>query len=192
MTVLFYLFSTVLIASSAAVSFGRNPVHSVLFLILAFFNAAALFLLLGAEFLAFILIVVYAGAVAVLFLFIVMMIPITFQSLRQNTIRYLPFTGLVAAIGFGELVLAVKTSPLKTLPPSQFPISQESNIHQLGQILYTHYLLAFQIIGVSLLVAVIGATVLTLKTTTKSRSRSKPRQPVLLINAPTRQGVKIP
>ncbi len=164
----FYLFATILVASAVLVIAARNPVHSVLFLILAFFNAAGLFVLLGAEFLAMILVVVYVGAVAVLFLFVVMMLDVDFVALRTGFLRYLPIGALVGLILFGELALvggawtfapdAAAAGALPMPPPNQIP-----NTHALGLILYTDYVYVFQIAGLILLVAMIGAIVLTLR-----------------------------
>lgn len=192
MTLLFYLFSTLLVASSAGASLGQNPVHSVLSLILAFFSAAALFLMLGAEFLAFILIVVYAGAVAVLFLFIVMMTNITFQDLKQNVARHLPLAGFIVIVGFIELIVAFNSHTTPHAP--QFPHDPtQNNIQQLGCLLYTHYFLAFQMAGLFLLIAIVGATVLTLKAKTKPHSTPpKTRIPVSLVKVEPHQGIKIP
>jgi NADH-quinone oxidoreductase subunit J len=162
----FYVFSAVIIASALMVISARNPVHSVLFLILAFFNAAALFVLLGAEFLAMILVVVYVGAVAVLFLFVVMMLDIDFVALRSGFMQYLPlgtlfglvlFSEFLVAVGawtFGEGVQAVRAVPLP---------DGVSNTEALGRVLYTDYIFYFQTAGMILLVAMIGAIVLTLR-----------------------------
>jgi NADH-quinone oxidoreductase subunit J len=160
----FYLFSTVLVASAFMVIASRNPVHSVLFLILAFVNAAGLFLLMGAEFLAMILVVVYVGAVAVLFLFVVMMLDVDFAELRQGFLQYLPMGGLVGMVVMVELVLVVGTwvaapaNPVRAATPPGM-----TNTEALGRILYTDYLYAFQAAGLVLLVAMIGAIVLTLR-----------------------------
>jgi NADH-quinone oxidoreductase subunit J len=160
----FYLFSTVLVASAFMVIASRNPVHSVLFLILAFVNAAGLFLLMGAEFLAMILVVVYVGAVAVLFLFVVMMLDVDFAELRQGFLQYLPIGGLVGMVVMVELVLVVGTwvtapaNPMRVATPPGM-----TNTEALGRILYTDYLYAFQAAGLVLLVAMIGAIVLTLR-----------------------------
>jgi NADH-quinone oxidoreductase subunit J len=164
----FYLFSAVAIASGVMVVGARNPVHSVLFLILAFFNAAGLFVLLGAEFLAMILVIVYVGAVAVLFLFVVMMLDINFVELRQGFLQYLPIGALIGLVLLLELVLvfgawavapevaAMAAAPMP--PPAQVP-----NTAALGALLYTRYVYAFQAAGLILLVAMVGAIVLTLR-----------------------------
>ena len=162
----FYLFAAILIASAVMVIAARNPVHSVLFLILAFFNAAGLFVLLGAEFLAMILVVVYVGAVAVLFLFVVMMLDIDFAELKRGTLQYLPFGALVGLILVAELVMAgsawVLKPAAKTALASATPAGV-TNTAALGHILYTDYVYYFQIAGLVLLVAMIGAIVLTLR-----------------------------
>jgi NADH-quinone oxidoreductase subunit J len=163
----FYLFSAVAVASGVMVIAARNPVHSVLFLILAFFNTAGLFVLLGAEFLAMILVVVYVGAVAVLFLFVVMMLDIDFVELRDGFQRYLPVGALIGCILFAELVLVfgywvlVPGIPAVAVAPA---LPEVTNTHALGALLYTRYVYAFQAAGVVLLIAMIGAIVLTLRT----------------------------
>lgn len=160
----FYLFSIVLVFSALMVIGARNPVHSVLFLILAFFNAAGLFVLIGAEYLAMTLVIVYVGAVATLFLFVVMMLDIDFTSLRQGFLRYLPIGGAVAAIFFAELMFAV-TASLKGAQPmaeKAMPIVADMpNTQMIGSVLYTDYFYIFQVAGLILLVAMIGAIVLT-------------------------------
>src|SRR5246127_1429352 len=140
----FYLFSAVLIASAVMVIASRNPVHSVLFLILTFFNAAGLFLLLGAEFLAMILVVVYVGAVAVLFLFVVMMLDVDFAELRQGFLQYLPIGVLVGAIFLAELVLvvgawAIGPDVAHAITAPIPPVANLTNTEALGQLLYTRY-----------------------------------------------------
>ncbi|MFC4270416.1 NADH-quinone oxidoreductase subunit J [Sneathiella chungangensis] len=165
-TIAFYLFAAMTIASAFMVISAKNPVHSVLYLILAFFNSAALFVLLGAEFLAMILVVVYVGAVAVLFLFVVMMLDINFAELRQGFLQYLPIGGLVGIILLIELILVVSGW---VLSPEALDVSSQvapltsglTNTEQLGQIIYTDYAYLFQIAGMILLVAMIGAIVLT-------------------------------
>ena len=160
----FYLFSAILVASAIMVIAARNPVHSVLFLILAFFNAAGLFVLLGAEFLAMILVVVYVGAVAVLFLFVVMMLDIDFAELKKGALQYLPFGGLIGLILVAELVMAGSVwvaGPKSALAHATPP--DVTNTVALGRILYTDYVYYFQIAGLVLLVAMIGAIVLTLR-----------------------------
>jgi NADH-quinone oxidoreductase subunit J len=164
----FYLFAAVTIASAFMVIASKNPVHSVLFLILAFVNAAGLFLLLGAEFLAMILIVVYVGAVAVLFLFVVMMLDVDFAELRQGFLQYLPVGALVGLIFLVELVLVVgtwATSPglLKAVESPVVSLERITNTEAIGRVLYTTYIHYFQLAGIVLLVAMIGAIVLTLR-----------------------------
>jgi NADH-quinone oxidoreductase subunit J len=166
--IFFYLFSAVMLASGVMVISSRNPVHSVLFLILAFFNAAGLFILLGAEFLAMILVVVYVGAVAVLFLFVVMMLDIDFSELRQGMLNYLPVGATIGLILMVELVLVVagwSISPdlLKTVTAPTPPLADVTNTEALGRILYTKYIYYFQAAGLVLLVSMIGAIVLTLR-----------------------------
>jgi NADH-quinone oxidoreductase subunit J len=164
----FYIFAAVTVAAAFMVIAAKNPVHSVLFLILAFFNAAGLFILLGAEFLAMILVVVYVGAVAVLFLFVVMMLDVDFAELRQGTLQYLPIGGLVGLILLVELILVlggVLVSPqtAATAAAPTPPLDQVSNVAAIGELLYTRYIFFFQMAGVVLLVAMIGAIVLTLR-----------------------------
>jgi len=171
----FYLFATICVASAFMVIAARNPVHSVLFLILAFFNSAGLFVLLGAEFLALILVIVYVGAVAVLFLFVVMMLDIDFIKLREGFLQYLPIGGLVGSILLIELILVLSGSsfivdmvmppvPLETMPTDSSAIATTlSNTEALGMVLYTKYIFYFQVAGAILLVAMIGAIMLTLQ-----------------------------
>ena len=162
----FYLFASVAIASAVMVISSRNPVHSVLFLILCFFNAAGLFILLGAEFLAMILVVVYVGAVAVLFLFVVMMLDVDFVQLRQGMLNYLPVGGTIGLIVLVELALVVGTWAISSdaLTAAGAPSAGNvTNTEALGQILYTKYVYFFEAAGLVLLVAMIGAIVLTLR-----------------------------
>ena len=162
----FYLFSAILIASAVTVIAARNPVHSVLFLILAFFNAAGLFVLLGAEFLGMILVVVYVGAVAVLFLFVVMMLDIDFAELKRGALQYLPLGALIGLILAAELVMAGTLWAIKpaALAAKAFATPPGvTNTEALGRILYTDYVYYFQTAGLILLVAMIGAIVLTLR-----------------------------
>ena len=166
--IFFYLFAAITVASAAMVIFSRNPVHSVLFLILAFVNAAGLFVLIGAEFLAFILIIVYVGAVAVLFLFVVMMLDVDFAELRQGFINYLPIGFVIGAILFFEIasvVVAYVIGPdvVKGITAPIPAANQISNTEALGLVLYTRYVYFFEAAGVILLVAMIGAIVLTLQ-----------------------------
>ncbi len=162
-TIAFYLFSAVLLLSALMVIAAKNPVHSVLFLILTFFNAAALFVILGAEFLAMILVVVYVGAVAVLFLFVVMMLDIDFAELKRGAMQYVPLGGLVGLVLAAELIIVGSvwgdnTSALPKAAPGAL-----TNTEALGNVLYTTYVYYFQIAGLVLLVAMIGAIVLTLR-----------------------------
>src|SRR5258706_598522 len=163
----FYVFSAVMIASALMVIAARNPVHSVLFLILAFFNAAALFVLLGAEFLAMILIVVYVGAVAVLFLFVVMMLDIDFAELKRGSLQLIPVGGGVGLLLAFELIALVginwKISPSAHAHLRLATQAGVSNTEAIGRVLYTDYIYYFQIAGLVLLVAMIGAIVLTLR-----------------------------
>jgi NADH-quinone oxidoreductase subunit J len=184
----FYLFAGVTVASAFMVIASRNPVHSVLFLILAFVNAAGLFILLGAEFLAMILVVVYVGAVAVLFLFVVMMLDVDYEELRQGFIQNLPIAGLIAAIFAIEIVLVVGAW---TFTPEALSMRKAAaalpvdamNTRALGKVLYTKYVYFFQAAGLILLVAMIGAIVLTLR---EQRPGVK-RQDVAKQNARTRE-----
>lgn len=199
--VAFYLFAFVTVAAGVMVIAARNPVHSVLFLILAFFNSAGLFILLGAEFLAMILVIVYVGAVAVLFLFVVMMLDINFAELRQGFLRYLPVGALVATILLAELLvilgawtLAPDTS--KVIAAAAPPPENVTNTHALGQLLYTHYLYLFQAAGLILLVAMVGAIVLTHRRRENVRRQRVPDQlarraeeTVELRKVPTRKGI---
>jgi NADH-quinone oxidoreductase subunit J len=164
----FYLFAVIAVASAFMVISARNPVHSVLFLILTFFNASGLFLLTGAEFLAMILLVVYVGAVAVLFLFVVMMLDVDFAALRTKALEYAPVGGLIGIILAIELVFVIGRSVIapEVAKHAAVPIpslAARSNTQALGDVLYTHYIYYFQIAGLVLLVAMIGAIVLTLR-----------------------------
>jgi NADH-quinone oxidoreductase subunit J len=162
----FYLFASICVASAFMVIAAKNPVHSVLFLILAFVNASGLFVLLGAEFLAMILVVVYVGAVAVLFLFVVMMLDVDFAELRQGFLQYLPIGGLVGVIFLAELLLVVGTWVIGPGVPSTITAKIPDaipNTQALGLVLYTRYIYYFQAAGIVLLVAMIGAIVLTLR-----------------------------
>jgi NADH-quinone oxidoreductase subunit J len=167
-TIAFYAFAAVTLVSAFMVIAARNPVHSVLYLILAFFNSAALFLLMGAEFIAMILVIVYVGAVAVLFLFVVMMLDINVAELRQGFLRYLPIGAAVGLVLFAELMLAlgvwvISPAVSGTVAANQAALARISNTGAIGRILYTNYFFLFQAAGVVLLVAMIGAIVLTLR-----------------------------
>ncbi|ALK09115.1 NADH-quinone oxidoreductase subunit J [Blastochloris viridis] len=163
----FYLFAGIAVASAFLVVVARNPVHSVLWLILTFVNGAGLFILLGAEFLAMILVVVYVGAVAVLFLFVVMMLDVDFAELKQGALQYLPIGTLVGLVFLVELVLVVSTWAVGpgVSGAIKVPIqgAELTNTAALGHVLYTHYVYFFQASGLILLVAMIGAIVLTLR-----------------------------
>ena len=177
-TIFFYLFSAVTVASAVMVIGARNPVHSVLFLILAFVNAAGLFVLLNAEFLAMILIVVYVGAVAVLFLFVVMMLDVDFVELRQGFLNYLPIGGLIGVVLLAELLIVlggwVFAPDATAAPPA--PVPSISNTAALGAIIYTRYVYFFQAAGFVLLVAMVGAIVLTLRHRENVRRQSAAEQ----------------
>ena len=169
----FWLFAILTIASAVLVIFARNPVHSVLWLIVSFFNAAGLMLLLGAEFIAMLLVIVYVGAVAVLFLFVVMMLDIDFASLRSGFTRNLPFGLIVALVLLAEVLVALtawKAGP--ALSGRAIPEASTPNIVALGQLLYSRYLFAFELAGLILLVAMIGAIVLT----HRSRRDNRPQK----------------
>ena len=173
---IFYLFSTITVASGVLVISSRNPVHSVLFLILAFFNSAGLFILLGAEFLAMILVVVYVGAVAVLFMFVVMMLDINYVEMRQGFLQYLPIGGVIGLILLVELIFVIGgwhlAPELAASVSAPIPISTNlTNTQALGQLLYTHYIYLFQAAGMILLVAMVGAIVLTHRTRTGVRKQ---------------------
>ncbi len=195
----FYLFSAVGVASAFMVIASRNPVHSVLFLILAFVNAAGLFLLLGAEFLAMILIVVYVGAVAVLFLFVIMMLDVDFAELKQGFLQYLPLGSLVGAIVLVELVLVVGSwvvAPADLRAVASPVTPGLSNTAQLGAVIYTQYLYFFQAAGFVLLTAMIGSIVLTLrhKVSIKrqdiaEQNRRDPHVAVTMRKVPSRAGL---
>ena len=163
----FYLLAATTLVAGVAVISARNPVHSVLFLITAFFSAAGLFVLLGAEFLAMILVVVYVGAVAVLFLFVVMMLDVDFVALRQGFARYLPIGAIIAGVLTVEMVIVATSvatlgAASKSTGPAT-PMPNVTNVEAIGRVLYTDYVYFFQAAGLVLLVAMIGAIVLTLK-----------------------------
>jgi NADH-quinone oxidoreductase subunit J len=177
--IFFYIFAVILVASAVMVVTSRNPVHSVLFLILCFFNAAALFLIAGAEFLAFILLIVYVGAVAVLFLFVVMMLDIDFSELRAGVQRYAPIGAVIGVILFLELVLVLggwKVSPAAAgllLTPM---VPGISNTDAIGRVLYTQYSFLFETASLVLMVAMIGAIVLTHRDRRLSKRQDIARQ----------------
>ncbi len=200
--IVFDIVALILLVSAVMVVTSRNPVHAVLFLIVAFLNAAVLFLLAGAEFLAFILAIVYVGAVAVLFMFVVMMLDVDFSALRQGFQRYAPIGALVALALFGELALVFAAFQLSPGAAASrlYPAPQHvTNTVALGELIYTHYLVLFQLSGIILLVAMIGAIVLT----HRERKRAKrqdllaqhartPAQTLSMVRAGLGQGAEIP
>jgi len=198
-TIAFYLFATLTIVPALAVIFARNPVHSVLWLILAFFNAAGLMLLLGAEFIAMLVVIVYVGAVAVLFLFVVMMLDIDFASLRSGFTKNLPFGLLLALVLAFEIFVAVMSRQAgPALSGRHIPDAAQPNIVALGQLLYSRYLFPFEIAGLILLVAMIGAIVLThrkrgdLRTPNASRQiRRRPGDAIKLAQPGVGEGMKL-
>ena len=197
----FYVFAFVVMASAAMVVVSRNPVYSVLFLILAFFNAAALFVLIGAEFIAMILIIVYVGAVAVLFLFVVMMLDINLTELREGFLKYLPVGALIGVVLLAEILLGLGVigntpSSLDALAKAGPQVLAIDNTRAIGRVLYTQYFYLFQVAGLVLLVAMIGAIVLTLRTRPGVRRQSVSEQlyrpksdAVTVVKVPTRGGV---
>ena len=176
-SIIFYLFASVSVAGAFMVIAARNPVYSVLFLILTFFNAAGLFVLLGAEFLALILLVVYVGAVAVLFLFVVMMLDVDFVELSEGFLQYLPIGATVGIIMLVELVMVFASYGFsgETTFPQAAP-DGVTNTEALGRILYTDYIYFFQSAGAILLVAMIGAIVLTLDKRTSPKKQNVAKQ----------------
>ncbi|MBN9489201.1 MAG: NADH-quinone oxidoreductase subunit J [Alphaproteobacteria bacterium] len=197
----FYVFAFVTMASGAMVVVSRNPIYSVLFLILAFFNAAALFLLLGAEFIAMILIIVYVGAVAVLFLFVVMMLDIKVTALREGFLKYFPIGALIGLVLLGEILFALGvfgggSATITSLDKAGVSVGTMDNTRAIGQVLYTQYFYLFQAAGAVLLVAMIGAIVLTLRRRPGVRRQRiseqlfRPKdQAVTVVKVPTRGGV---
>jgi NADH-quinone oxidoreductase subunit J len=159
----FWILATIVVLSAIMVIAARNPVHSVLFLILAFFTSAGLLVLIGAEFLAMLLVVVYVGAVAVLFLFVVMMLDVDFVELKQGFLSYLPFGLLVGAVFLAEIVLASFAGLESHVSTFDASPGAATNAEAIGQVMYTQYMLLFQMAGIILLVAMIGAIVLTLR-----------------------------
>ncbi|WP_324750028.1 NADH-quinone oxidoreductase subunit J [Sphingomonas sp. LY54] len=200
-TIVFYLFATLVIASGVMTIAARNPVHSVLWLIFAFFNAAGLMLLVGAEFIAMLLVIVYVGAVAVLFLFVVMMLDVDFAALRAGFSKYLPLGLLLALALLAEIVFAVAAwnaggidTGVKAAPMS----GDTPNIALLGEVLYTRYLYVFEAAGLVLLVAMIGAIVLTQRTrgglrpqNVSEQIRRRPEDAIRNIDQPSGQGVEL-
>jgi NADH-quinone oxidoreductase subunit J len=197
----FYLFASVVIASAVMTIASRNPVHSVLWLILAFFNAAGLFLLLGAEFIAMLLVIVYVGAVAVLFLFVVMMLDVDTAEMRAGFARYLPFGALLAIVLLAEMVFAVAAwnAGAIDLVAKAAPVDRAvPNIQALGTVLYTRYLYIFEGAGLVLLVAMIGAIVLTHRTRVGTRPqdissqvRRRPQDATRNVDQPVGEGVTL-
>ena len=195
----FYVFAAVTVVAAFMVIAARNPVHSVLYLILAFFNSAALFLLMGAEFIAMILVIVYVGAVAVLFLFVVMMLDINVAELRQGFLKYLPIGAAVGIALFAELLLALgawSVSPIASEAARAKVPDKITNTQALGQLIYTDYMFLFQAAGMVLLIAMIGAIVLTLRTRPGVRRQKvadqigrKREEAVVLVKAPVGEGV---
>jgi|TARA_B100000586_G_scaffold263607_1_gene233127 NADH-quinone oxidoreductase subunit J len=197
----FYIFSAVILLSALMVISSRNPVHSVLFLILAFFNAAGLFVILHAEFLAMILIIVYVGAVAVLFLFVVMMLDFKVSLEKSNILQYMPIGIFVGMVFISELIivlintkLELKNIQILTNPLSNF--ENLTNTEAIGSILYTDYILYFQISGVILLVAMVGSIVLTLREREGVKRQSVPQQlertsQIELKDVKSREGIDI-
>jgi NADH-quinone oxidoreductase subunit J len=200
----FYLFSAIMLGSALMVVAARNPVHAVLFLILAFVNAAGLFVLLSAEFLAMILVIVYVGAVAVLFLFVVMMLDVDFTELKQGFLQYLPIGALIGVVFLIELVFVAGTivaggkitgAPLPVNAVAE-GVQKISNVKAIGQVLYTTYVYYFEAAGLILLVAMVGAIVLTLhrregvkrQSAGEQNARTK-RDAMELRKVPSRQGV---
>ncbi len=174
----FYLFATLTVTSALLVIFARNPVHSVLWLIVAFFNAAGLMLILGAEFIAMLLVIVYVGAVAVLFLFIVMMLDVDFAALRSGFTRNLPFGLLLALVLLAEMVIAVAAWQAGPVAAGVAPTTAnlQPNVVAIGELMYTRFLLPFELAGLILLVAMIGAIVLTHRSRGDSRGQNISRQ----------------
>lgn len=172
----FSILSAVVLISALCVIAARNPVHSVLFLILAFFTSSGLLILIGAEFLAMLLVVVYVGAVAVLFLFVVMMLDVDFVELKQGFLNYAPFGGIVAIVFFAEI--AIVAAAMGSGPSENFDAKPgaATNTEAIGQVMYTDYLLLFQISGIILLIAMIGAIVLTLRHRPGVRRQSVSKQ----------------
>ncbi|MEN2746608.1 MULTISPECIES: NADH-quinone oxidoreductase subunit J [Sphingomonas] len=200
-TLAFYLFATIVVASAALTITSRNPVHSVLWLILAFFNAAGLMVLCGAEFIAMLLVIVYVGAVAVLFLFVVMMLDIDFTELRAGFVRYLPAGLALAVLLAVELVVgayawtAARIDLAKRIAPTDVAVP---NIEAIGRLLYSRYLYVFEGVGLVLLVAMIGAIVLTQRKRADAKAQNINRQinrrakdAIRNVNQPIGQGVEL-
>jgi NADH-quinone oxidoreductase subunit J len=197
----FYLFAGILLAAAAMVIFARNPVHSVLWLIVAFFNAAGLMVLVGAEFIAMLLVIVYVGAVAVLFLFVVMMLDIDFAELRAGFAKNLPLGLLLAIILAVELVLGIgayRAGAVELGKAAATVANDKPNIEAMGGLLYTKYVFLFETAGLILLVAMIGAIVLTHRQRKGTRpqniseqNKRRPQDAVRNVNQPVGQGVEL-
>jgi NADH-quinone oxidoreductase subunit J len=194
----FYLFAAVTVASAVLVIFARNPVHSVLWLIVAFFNAAGLMLMAGAEFIALLLVIVYVGAVAVLFLFVVMMLDIDFASLRSGFTKNLPFGLLIALVLLAEIIIAANARGAGALIADRPSEAAQPNIVALGEALYTRFLFPFELAGLILLVAMVGAIVLTHRRRGDARGqkasrqiRRRPHQAIKLASPPVGKGVEL-
>ena len=198
----FWVFATVVVLSAGAVVISRNPVYSVLFLILAFFNTAALFVLIGAEFIAMILIIVYVGAVAVLFLFVVMMLDINLAKIREGFLEYLPVGVMIGAGLFFEILFALgvlwgsNSDTIVALSKAGAQVAAIDNTRAIGRVLYTQYFYLFQVAGLVLLVAMIGAIVLTLRSRPGVRRQKVGEQlyrskadAITVVKVPTRGGV---
>ena len=194
----FYLFAAMTIASAVLVIFARNPVHSVLWLILAFFNAAGLMLMTGAEFIALLLVIVYVGAVAVLFLFVVMMLDIDFSRLRSGFTKNLPFGLLVALVLLAEIIIAANARGAGPLIADRPPDAAQPNIVALGEAMYSRFLFPFEIAGLILLVAMVGAIVLTHRSRKDVRGQKvwkqidrRPDKAIKLARPEVGEGVKL-
>ncbi len=197
----FYLFASILLVSATLTVFSRNPVHSVLWLILAFFNAAGLMLILGAEFIAMMLVIVYVGAVAVLFLFVVMMLDIDFAEMRAGFVRYLPAGVLISVVLAVELIVVLFAWQAGTVQLAQriAPVdANTSNIQQIGELLYTRYIFLFEVAGIILLVAMVGAIVLTnrprigvRRQDVSAQNARRPQDATRLVNPPVGKGVEL-
>jgi NADH-quinone oxidoreductase subunit J len=198
----FYIFAALLIASAAMVIFARNPVHSVLWLIVAFFNAAGLMVLIGAEFIAMLLVIVYVGAVAVLFLFVVMMLNIDFAELRAGFVKNVPLGLMLAVVLVAELVLGIgayKAGAVKLgTPDGTAAVNEVPNIEAIGNLLYSKYIFLFESAGLILLVAMVGAIVLTHRKSHSAKAQNitsqnmrRPQDATRNVNQPVGQGVEL-
>ena len=198
----FYIFAALLIASAAMVIFARNPVHSVLWLIVAFFNAAGLMVLIGAEFIAMLLVIVYVGAVAVLFLFVVMMLDIDFAELRAGFVKNVPLGLMLAVVLVAELVLGIgayRAGAVKLgTPDGGAPVSEVPNTEAIGNLLYSKYIFLFESAGLILLVAMVGAIVLTHRKSHNAKAQNitrqnmrRPQDATRNVNQPVGQGVEL-